>query len=46
MNEITFTPGVMKDLEAIAVSARKADESRIYTIAELILQQSRKYLEK
>ena len=44
MNEKTFTPGVMSDLEAIIELARKADEPKIATIAELILNQSRKYL--
>ena len=43
MDENTFTPGVRTDLEAIIAAARKADERRIYTIAELILQQSSKY---
>jgi hypothetical protein len=46
MDENTFTPGVMADLEQVAAIARKAEERRIYTIAELILQQSRKYLKK
>ncbi len=44
MDENTFTPGVMADLEAIIETARKADEPKIATIAELILDQSRKYL--
>lgn len=44
MDENTFTPGVMADLESIIAAAREADEPRIATIAELILDQSRKYL--
>ncbi len=46
MDENSFTPGVIADLEQVAAIARQADERRIYTIAELILQQSRKYLKK
>lgn len=46
MNEKTFTPGVMADLESIIDDARKVGDSRIETIAELILNQSRKYLVK
>jgi len=46
MDENSFTPGVMTDLEAVAAIAREVDERRIYTIAELILQQSRKYLKQ
>lgn len=44
MDENTFTPGVMADLELIVESARKNNEPKIATIAELILNQSRKYL--
>lgn len=44
MDENTFTPGVMADLESVITAAREADEPKIATIAELILNQSRKYL--
>ena len=44
LDENSFTPGVIADLEEVATLARKANERRIYTIAELILQHSRKYL--
>ncbi|MBU2644695.1 hypothetical protein KKI24_08315 [bacterium] len=46
MDEKSFTPGVIDDLETIAETARNAGEARIQTIAELILKQSRKYLTK
>lgn len=46
MNEKTFTPGVIKDLEAIIARAHEDGEPRIATIAELILNQSRKYLQE
>jgi len=44
LDENSFTPGVIADLEEVATIARKSNEKRIYTVAELILQQSRKYL--
>lgn len=44
MDENTFTPGVMADLEDIIEKANRAGDRKIATMAGLILDQSRKYL--
>jgi len=44
MDENSFTPGVMADLEAIIQEAAASGETKIEIVAGLILNQCRKYL--
>lgn len=43
MDEKTFTPGIMSDLEAIIEETQASGEKKLATIARLILDQCQKY---